>query len=217
MAPIMMERIVNISVNGFPLPAFLCTPEALDDLAVGYLLTQGHIANATDIETVAVDGLRVAVTTNGPLRPAPALEARIDALSPVAVKPFFSMRAACSLMRELAEVEVYYGTHCIALKASDALHFREDIGRHNAMDKVIGRGARDGVDFSHAAVAVTGRISLEMLLKAASVGIPYIITKKYPSDLAVQIAEETGFCIIGSALSGEPVVHSSQKLCHKDL
>jgi len=108
------------------------------------------------------------------------------------------------------EVDGFYGTHCIALRTPEGDHFREDIGRHNAMDKAIGRAALDGVDFSRCAVAATGRISLEMLLKATVVGISFIVSKKYPSDLSTEIARRLGICIVGHAASA-PVIFSGKE------
>lgn len=205
----MIERIARLTVDGADMPPFLCTPASLDELAVGYLRTQGYIGAWDDIESVCVQGLSISVATRHGLSIPPALEARLKALPPAPKDGRISLETAIHLMRALAGVEVYYGTHCLALKTPETIHFREDIGRHNAMDKIIGRGMMDGVDFSRCIAAATGRVSLEMLIKAATAGIPFIVSKKYPSDLSCEIAEGLGITLIGRALSGSPVIYSA--------
>ncbi len=206
----MIERIVPWTVNGESLPSFLCTPHALDELAAGHLLTQGQISDIREIRSIDVDGLSIRVATKHALTPVQSLEKRLDALRPVTPKRTFSLKDAHNLMQALLQVETYYGTHCLALQTPSVTHFREDIGRHNALDKIIGRGALDGMDFSACAAAATGRISFEMLLKAASAGIPFIVSKKYPSDLSVEVANRLGICIVGNALAASPVIYSAQ-------
>ncbi len=226
---IMVERVVLFTVDGKAFPPFLCTPEALDELAVGHLIAQGWIASAKDIASVRADGLSVAVkTTHGVTEP-PFVDARIAALRPVragealsrprhgfeesgAISGFreesFPLAEAVAMVQSLVQVKGHYGTHGLMLRAPSGTWIRQDIGRHNALDKVIGRAAMDGADFSRSAIAATGRISLEMLLKAATVGIPSIISKKYPSDTSRDLAEKLGIALIGNALAEVPTVYA---------
>lgn len=208
----MIERIVPWTINGVAQPSFLCTPDALDELALGHMLAQGMINDAASIEAIAADDQRVDVRMRGMPNASVTLEARMAALQPVSVPKRASLAEMSALMKALADVEVFYGTHCLALQMPDGhTVFREDVGRHNALDKVIGRGAMDDVDFSQCVVAATGRISLEMLLKAATVGVPFIVSKKYPSDLSVALAERLSITIVGRALSAQPVIYSGRK------
>ncbi len=202
----MIERMVKFVLNDKEMPIFLCTPESLDELAVGFLRTQGMIGGMDAVAGVAMDGLSVSVTTKAPLGEAVPLPVRVESLAPVVCEFEFTMGEAMAIARRLAAVKGHYGTHCIGLITPGGDIFREDVGRHNAMDKVIGRAMMDGVDFAQCVVAATGRISLEMLVKAASVGIPIIVSKKYPSDLSVSIAERLGIVIVGHALSDAPHV-----------
>ena len=195
----MIERIVRFEVNREKQPSFLCTPDALEELAVGHLLAEGTIQNAKQVLTVRAEELAVFVQTDAPLRAPLTIEERIEALTPVKKGAQMSAEDISALMQRLLKEETFFGTHCIALKTPDEIVFREDVGRHNALDKVIGFGGGKNIDFSHCAIAATGRISLEMLLKAATVGIPIILSKKYPSDLSLSLAESLGILIIEKA------------------
>lgn len=207
----MIERIVSFAVNDELMPSFLCTPDSLSELAVGYLLTQRYIAGTNEIKSLHVEDLSISVKTWGRIAPLISVEERIKQLKPCNTQQMLCIDDAKTFMQELLQVGDYYGTHCLGLMAAGQTYFREDIGRHNAMDKVVGRAAMDGVEFSRCIVAATGRISLEMLLKAATVGIPFIISKKYPSDLSQEIAEKLNICIVGNLLQKTPTVYSAQE------
>jgi len=79
------------------------------------------------------------------------------------------------------------------------LEFSEDIGRHNALDKVIGKATLEGVEFTRTLLASTGRLTSEMVIKAASAGIPVIVSMAAPTDKGIKIAEITGLTLIGFA------------------
>lgn len=211
----MIERVILFEVNGKPMQSFLCTPDSLGELAVGFLLSQRHIKDVAEVTSVDVGNHSVSVRTKHDIAPLLSIEERIGGLQPCQTRQTYRLEDAKAMMEELLRVGDYYGTHCLGLRAADHTYFREDVGRHNAMDKVIGRAAMDGVDFSRCIIAATGRISLEMLLKAATMGVPMIVSKKYPSDLSQQIAENLHICIVGNLLSKEPVVYSAQERIDK--
>ena len=179
MPDLMIERIVPWQLNGQKQSAFLCTPEHLDELAAGYLYTQGMIAGLGDIAEIAGDenGLNVTLREGVAPRRTDILE-RLQACPACKSDfqaPLVQIQAMC---RQLLSEKNYFGTHRLALHCGDQVAYREDVGRHNAADKCIAYGLRQGWDMSRCILGSTGRISLEMLVKAAVAGIPVFFSRK---------------------------------------
>ena len=100
------------------------------------------------------------------------------------------------------------GIHAAALTDGVALLFHaEDIGRHNAVDKVIGAAVLARTAIVGRGLLVTGRISAELAFKAARAGLAWVATPSVPSTLAVTIAQRAGMVLVGRAVSGTPHLH----------
>src|SRR2546429_22024 len=114
-------------------------------------------------------------------------------------------------LEELATGERYNetgGIHAAALTDGERLLFHaEDIGRHNAVDKVIGAAVIARQRPNGRGLLVTGRISAELSYKAARAGVAYVATPSVPSTLALTIARRAGVVLVGRAVSGTPHVH----------
>ena len=210
MPELIIERVVSFSINGEPQPPFLCTPEHLDELALGHLLAQG-MAALEEVASVRNDdaGVDIRLRPGASIRRASIL-ARLAACvpgKPGFITPLADVRAMCErLLRD----EAYFGAHRLMIACGGREIFREDVGRHNAADKAIAFAARSGWDFSRCALGATGRISLEMLAKAAQMGIPVFFTRKYPSDISVQWAEKLGIALVARAHTGAPDVYGDR-------
>jgi len=90
------------------------------------------------------------------------------------------------------------GVHSSAVcSGGKILYFREDVGRHNSVDKLIGRCFLEGIDMGDKVLLTTGRISSEILIKAAKMGVPVLASRSAPTELAVRHAEELGVTIAG--------------------
>ena len=113
--------------------------------------------------------------------------------------------ALLDLMARLAEDQPIFketgGTHAVALASPDGEFFlhAEDIGRHNAMDKVIGRTLMQHQDLSRMITLLSGRISFEMALKAARAGIPILAAVSAPTTMALELAQELNLTLVGFA------------------
>ncbi len=223
------ETPVWLEVNGVPAVTWMCTPEQLDELVVGWLHGEGYVERAEDIvrmrpctrelgfwvdvpperfETVeAQDRRRVlasgcgAVTTIlGSLASLPRRTGSV---------PEVDLARMRALFKELfARGERYKetgGVHAAALTDGETLlHHAEDIGRHNAVDKVIGACILEGRNPRDLILLVTGRISGELAFKAARAQLSLVATPSVPSTMAVEIARAAGMTLVGRAVSGHP-------------
>lgn len=120
-----------------------------------------------------------------------------------------AMFAAARLYRETG------GLHCAALLRegeAEPLLVREDVGRHNAVDKVLGRAFLEGLDLSRCALLTSGRIAVDMVAKAAHAGLPLLGSRSIPTSSAYELARARGLALIGRLGSREPLVYCGGKL-----
>jgi FdhD protein len=153
--------------------------------------------------------LEVSYSGSGPGRREPAGD--ISRLSRVASGLMVAAPDLLGLMARLQQSQTVFpqtgGTHAVALASPDGQVFihAEDVGRHNAMDKVIGRALGDRLDFSGLVALLSGRVSLEMALKTIRAGIPVLAAVSAPTSLALEVALEKHLTIAafvrGSRLS----------------
>jgi len=102
------------------------------------------------------------------------------------------------------------GVHSVALGTDEGiLLFHEDVGRHNAMDKTIGEASLKNIELFDKTVLTSGRVSSEMLIKAAKGQIPVIVSRSAPTDLAVELANNLGITIIGFARGQRMNIYSN--------
>jgi FdhD protein len=84
---------------------------------------------------------------------------------------------------------------------------REDVGRHNAVDKVLGRAFMDGVDFAASCILTSGRIAADMILKAVAAKVPVVVSRSIPTTTAFEIAQKAGVTVVGRIGSDQPIVY----------
>jgi FdhD protein len=225
------EVPVWLEVNGAPAVTWMCTPDLLEELAVGWLAGEGYVESLDDVRLrpcatdlgfwAEIAPERVARVKSESRRPVLAsgcgavsiFLAEPDTIRPVAVRgeppPVERLRP---LFKELFGRGERYrdtgGIHAAALTdGTGLLAHAEDIGRHNAVDKVIGTLILARRPIPGLGLMVTGRISAELAAKAARAGIAWVATPSVPSTLAAEIARRTGMVLVGRAVSGEPHYH----------
>jgi FdhD protein len=226
------EWPVWLAVNGEPAVTWMCTPDQLEELAVGWLHGEGYIASLDDLVQLrpcAPDlgfwadvkpELLAHVKGEGRKR---VLASGCGAVATMLADPHMMAHAGArgepppaetlrGLFKQLFASGVRYnetgGIHAAALTDSTSLLFHaEDIGRHNAVDKVIGAAVLARTPIAGRGLLVTGRISAELAFKAARAGLAWVATPSVPSTLAVTIAQRTGMVLVGRAVSGTPHVH----------
>jgi len=225
-----VEEPLEIRIAGEPVAVTMRTPGHDEELALGFALSEGLrprsagppddlAANAIDLEATDFDRERLrrsfytssscGVCGKGALE-AVAVEAphvrsdlQVDA-SLIATLPE-------RLRAEQAAFTVTGGLHATGLfdAAGELLALREDVGRHNAMDKVIGRAFLDGrLPLDRAILCVSGRLSFELVQKAAVAGCPLLVAVGAPSSLAVELAGDRGITLCGFVRNGRVNVYT---------
>ena len=233
------EGAIGLSFDGRPHTVLMATPTDLEDLAVGFSLTEGVAGpgEILDVEIETADeGWLVNVTlASGRRRMARprTLEGRsscglcgvqrlADAVRPLprlASAATFTHAAIQRAVRALEDVQplgrLTRATHAAAFAdAGGGLTLvREDVGRHNALDKLAGGLVRQGLDAGDGFVVVTSRCSFEMVEKAARLGAPMIVAVSAPTDLAIRKADEAGVTLVALARAdGHTVFSHAQRL-----
>ena len=109
-----------------------------------------------------------------------------------------------NLSDRLEEMSVLFqqtgGVHNAALCApTEVILFYEDVGRHNAVDKIFGRAFLNGISLEDKILVFSGRVSSEIVIKVGKMGLPVIISRSAPTDLGIEMAEKLGITIVGFA------------------
>ncbi len=217
-----IELPLTIILNNKELTTLLCSPTDLKYLAIGFLASEGLIKGKAEIKKIVVDEKRgvVRVETVEDKELAPdALSKRLitsgcgrgasfysttDAQGQAKVesKTAISNVEVFTLVREFQHRSQVYrttgGVHSAALcDTNDILVFNEDIGRHNAIDKVLGECMLTDIPTDDHIIITSGRVSSEILLKVAKRNIPILISKSAPTNLGVRLANDLGVTLIG--------------------
>jgi len=230
------EEPLEIRLNGRPLAITMRTPGDDFALAAGFLVSEGVLAHAGDLQNIVycagatADGVNTynvvdVRTSPGVVLPDITLErnvyttsscglcgkASLDAVRTTArwgIVDEPPLRIGAGLLAELpdrlrAAQRVFDrtgGLHAAALftEEGELLDVKEDVGRHNAVDKLVGQALRSGeLPLSRCVLLVSGRASFELAQKAVMAGVPMLAAVSAPSSLAVDLAQETGLTLVG--------------------
>ena len=219
-AETIVEAPVSLTVNGEVWQTFMCTPVDLEAMAVGFLYNENIIQRMDEVADarLCVHGDNVDVwlnrsveqpkswrRTSGCAGGLTAVEtlARVD-VSFNSNEPKFDPEKISGLVENLFESQELYretgGVHTSVLSDGERVVFSaEDIGRHNTLDKIAGKCVMNNVFPETKILISTGRISSEMLQKAARLGAPILISRTSPSSLSIEMAELYGITLIGYA------------------
>jgi FdhD protein len=228
---IVEEAPIALVYNASTYAVMMATPNDLEDFGIGFSLAEGIVERASDVrelqteknalgvevrmwidpamaERLAEQRRRLAGPTGCGLCGAESLEAvrrppRPAAASDARIGPAGVLRAMESLSQRQALNQATRAAHAAGFARADGevTLAREDVGRHNALDKLIGAMARAGSSAEAGAIVLSSRVSIEMVLKAAVAGAPFIIAASAPTSLAVETAEAAGITLIAIARS----------------
>jgi FdhD protein len=227
-----IEEPLEIRVDGEPLAVTMRTPGDDEELALGFLFGEGLIDSPREVG-LTEDFAANIVEVSGPLSRQPqtrrfyttsscgvcgkgALE-EVAVTAPAAQPgPVIDRALLAGLPERLKQpgFERTGGLHATGLFNADGelLFSREDVGRHNAMDKVIGRALLDDLTpLSGHVLCVSGRLSFELVQKAAVAGAPILVGVGAPSSLAVSLADDRGMTLCGFARRGNMNVYTGSE------
>lgn len=218
------EEPLQVVIDGRPLAVLMRTPGEDEALVTGFLLTEGIITEAAHLRRLDLEArdnhALVFLVDDHPcdwerltrhlfsasscgLCGKATIEAILQSHPPIRDRPDFDptvIQKAPGLLREAqANFESTGGIHASGIfsRQGELLILHEDVGRHNALDKVIGAGLQQGLDFSTCFLLVSGRISFELMQKALAAGLPLVAGISAPSSLAVEFARTSGQTLIG--------------------
>ena len=231
------ETPIALSYNRVAHVVMMATPADLEDFALGFSLTEGLIGGVADLLATRVipreGGIELAMTitddwfdrlstqrrnmagrTGCGLCGAETIQQALRYPAPVGQAVRVSHAALQNAIEHLGQHQPLQGetgaTHGAAWcsRTGEILRVREDVGRHNALDKLIGSLFREGVDTATGFVFVSSRASYEMVYKTAAAGIELIMAVSAPTALAVDFALRSGITLVGFARSGRHNIYA---------
>ena len=213
---VVREQPLTLYVNGARFLTLLCSPFQLEALVVGYLWMEQVVAGLEEIAELRVseiDGRADVVLTRPVDLPTErvltsgcggGITFRIDPRlfprlrSDVRIGPGVLGARMKDLYGAAVRYQASRGIHGAALTDGERLlAVAEDVGRHNAVDKLVGTALLEGFATRDTILLSTGRISSEMLLKAARMGVPVVASRTSPTEMAVGLAEQLGITVVG--------------------
>ncbi len=210
---IAVEKKLKVSVNGKDVISLYCTPSMIKELVIGLFLTEGILPNKISPDEMRIEygeEIKVDIPAEDVLTEEMAISRCLGGVTLNKKREFekvkhnfsITFEALKTIFNEFQEKsESFRLTGCFHSAAiSDGeriLVFAEDIGRHNAVDKVIGCSIIEEIPFTEKLMLVSCRVSSEIVSKCLRWGIPIIASRGAPTDLAIEIAETSGVTLVG--------------------
>lgn len=212
---IAVEKRLNITVNGNPAISLYCTPLMIRELVAGLFFTEGIIKGKFCTEDISIkygEEIRANIHADGDILTEGMVVTSgcVGGITFARKKDFEKVTDNFSIETETFKAifnefkqrsELFTLTGCVHIAAlsdgNQILVFAEDIGRHNAVDKVIGYAILEDIPFTEKLMLVSGRLSSEIASKCSRWGIPIVASRAAPTNLAIEIAEKSGVTLVG--------------------
>ena len=220
---IVREVPITLFLNNNEFVTMVCSPQALEELTVGFLCSEGLLQSPADIKDIRIDEENGTVFIDAPDveseskflkrnitsccgrgRPVFYFVNDAKSMNKVSTELLVTPGQVWNLSDRLEEMSVLFqqtgGVHNAALcSPSDVILFYEDVGRHNAVDKIFGRAFLSEIPLEDKILVFSGRVSSEIVIKIGKMGLPVIISRSAPTDLGLEMAEKLGITVVGFA------------------
>ena len=231
---VVIEYPLTIFLNDEEIITLLCSPNSLKYLVLGFLYSEGFITCFSDIKNLRIDSdkgiayvylheinkfskkFRGKRTITSGCGKGTVFYNVLDSFKSKKIEKEFPIKidSIKTLIKEFNRKSELFintgGVHSCALcSMEDILIFEEDIGRHNALDKVFGKALLEDMDTTDKIILTSGRISSEILIKAAKRQIPVIVSRSAPTSLSVEIANELNITLVGFARGQKMNIYSN--------
>ena len=227
------EIKLTITVNGEEIAALMATPVDQEALAIGYLMSENILAQASDISEVSLEeeGARVVIAATIDEAAARKLNAEGVVISgcgrsktanidPEAIRARTLTTGYARPAAWISETMEGFEAHCRLYRQTGSVHtamlaledgttfVAEDIAQHNTVDKAIGKARLAGADTTRSVLFVSGRLSSEMVAKAVMHAIPIVVSRTASTCLGVRIADKFGLTLVGFARKGSMNIYT---------
>ncbi len=237
---ILIEYKLSIYVNSIRYVNLICTHKNLYELVLGNLFTEGIIHELSEIKSIeimeeegkafvnlmtsdvfkdmieATEGIRTVTTACGKQHSISYYLMNDGDLAPLDRHFTIILSKIISYMNEFQKSSDIYkltrGIHSCGLYDNQGLlYLMEDIGRHNAVDKVLGYGIKNGIDLSNTILITSGRVPSDMILKIIKAKIPILVARSVPTDAAIEMANKFNITLAGFARGTKINLYSNEQ------
>jgi FdhD protein len=233
---IVIEFPLTIYINNEEFATMVCSPRNLDEMVVGFLASEGVIRFKKEIKNMKIDadcGFAYVELFSKEIKNQQSFSKRfigsccgksrqfyfqndVRTAKTSMVKTKLTGQQCLNLMKKMQDDSLVFkntgGVHNAALcTPEDLIVSRSDIGRHNALDKLYGYSLLNGISVRDKILVFSGRISSEILTKAAKIGVGIVLSKSAPTDLAIKLAEDLNITAVGFIREGSFNIYSHQE------
>ena len=192
---VISEHVLNVIINGQPSLKLVCTAECLDELVMGRLLTDGFIRSADDVNKMVFDDEKTSVEVF--LNALGDAAESLQHLPDVKIVPEYVFGLTSEFAKGSKLHDATKGNHvCILASCGKTLFMSEDIGRHNAVDKVVGYALLNRISLADCMLFISGRVPVDMVEKVIAAGVPVLVSKSVPTKESAELAREYGLKLV---------------------